>query len=450
MPEFRKIVKAIMDEKTDRAKYATVHAIDGVSVDIRVDNSSNLIRNVSVVGSVNNIRTGDSVPIYWENGRPFVVALGDNPASSDTGIPTTTDFRDILGILDNNQLPRDIDIPGGLSAGSAISVSDQAVAPAAPPSGKHSIYPKSDGWYQMGPDGVEAKIGEGGTIGDELRIGDLGLLRVTPGISGEVLLTRNAYWDPAFSNWKRIVADGDASMIDMDASSNVTFWVAIDANTAANSVISWGSKFSVDKTGLIGTPSTTKVYNLNADRVDDHHTDTAYNSFGNGTVPVRHSSGYLYTNYLNMTADNSAGAVTRVAAESGSDSYLRWFTPDQIAMASAKGVACSFSVTFDGGGQVIAVGATGQVRLPCNFVPTLIEMVSEETGSIGIAASYGTYSGWSGTLTALTTHSISSSNKSTLSNPGWNFTPAGYYLKFVVSSVSAIKTCTITYHGYKY
>jgi hypothetical protein len=80
-------------------------------------------------------------------------------------------------------------------------------------------------------------------------------------------------------------------------------------------------------TAPLSVASTTVVANLNADMVDGHHADTAYNSFGNSTVPVRHASGYLYSNYFNMTADDTAVAATMIPIETGNDGFLRWQTP---------------------------------------------------------------------------------------------------------------------------
>lgn len=76
--------------------------------------------------------------------------------------------------------------------------------------------------------------------------------------------------------------------------------------------------------------STTKVTNLNVDLLDGAHLDSAYNSFGSGTIPLRHSSGYLFSNYYNMTADQTTGTATRIAVETSSDNYLRWQTPAQF------------------------------------------------------------------------------------------------------------------------
>ena len=100
--------------------------------------------------------------------------------------------------------------------------------------------------------------------------------------------------------------------------------------------------------------STTKVANLNVDLLDGLHADTAYNSFGAGTIPVRHSSGYLYSNYFNMTADQTTTAATRIAVETGTDSFLRWQTPAQF-ITNSKIVDWknhTAQLTLSGGGTV--------------------------------------------------------------------------------------------------
>lgn len=65
---------------------------------------------------------------------------------------------------------------------------------------------------------------------------------------------------------------------------------------------------------------------LDADLLDGSHRDTAYNSYGNGTIPVRHSSGYLYSNYFNCTADTTVTAPQHVAIQTSSDNFIRWQT----------------------------------------------------------------------------------------------------------------------------
>jgi hypothetical protein len=100
--------------------------------------------------------------------------------------------------------------------------------------------------------------------------------------------------------------------------------------------------------------STTKVTNLNVDMLDGLHADTAYNSFGAGTIPVRHSSGYFYSSYFNMTADQTTTAATRIPVETGTDSFLRWQTPAQF-ITNSKIVDWknhTAQLTMSGGGTV--------------------------------------------------------------------------------------------------
>jgi len=42
------------------------------------------------------------------------------------------------------------------------------------------------------------------------------------------------------------------------------------------------------------------------------------------TIVQRNSSGYIFTNYLNMTANDVTSGVTQIAVETGNDGYLRW------------------------------------------------------------------------------------------------------------------------------
>lgn len=63
-----------------------------------------------------------------------------------------------------------------------------------------------------------------------------------------------------------------------------------------------------------------------SDTVDGFHA-TAYNVFTGNACVTRHSSGYIWSNYFNMSA-NDVGATTptRVAVETNNDDYLRWDT----------------------------------------------------------------------------------------------------------------------------
>lgn len=85
-------------------------------------------------------------------------------------------------------------------------------------------------------------------------------------------------------------------------------------------------------TAPLTVASTTAVTNLNADLLDGAHKDTAYNSFGNGTIPVRHSAGYIYSNYFNCSANEETVAPNRVAIERYGDGFIRWQTWAQFKL----------------------------------------------------------------------------------------------------------------------
>jgi hypothetical protein len=65
-----------------KASEASIHAIDGQRVDIRLSGSSNVLRNVQVMGDPSELTVGQLVPLIWDNERPIVLAL-----TSDGSIP---------------------------------------------------------------------------------------------------------------------------------------------------------------------------------------------------------------------------------------------------------------------------------------------------------------------------------------------------------------------------
>jgi hypothetical protein len=77
-------VKTIIDRSKDkRPTSGVVYGIDGRRVDLRLDNSSAIIRHVSVVGDINTVSVGDAVEIQWgSDGRPVVVI-----ADADAFVP---------------------------------------------------------------------------------------------------------------------------------------------------------------------------------------------------------------------------------------------------------------------------------------------------------------------------------------------------------------------------
>mgnify|MGYP001613961525 CR=1 FL=1 len=126
-------------------------------------------------------------------------------------------------------------------------------------------------------------------------------------------------------------------------------------------------------TAPLSVSSTTVVTNLNADLLDGSHRDTAYNSFGNGTIPLRHPSGYLFTNYINTTADVTATAATQFAVQTGNDDYLRWQTPANArsSLGLVSGGAGDIWVDEAGDtmtGNLTMSGAAANISLGTNYL----------------------------------------------------------------------------------
>lgn len=89
-------------------------------------------------------------------------------------------------------------------------------------------------------------------------------------------------------------------------------------NTAGNLQFVGNSvrRMTLDTSGNLDITGTVSASNI-----------PAYNVFTGGAIVTRHSSGYIFTNYLNMTADYTTGSPTGVAVETSSDKYVRWQTP---------------------------------------------------------------------------------------------------------------------------
>ena len=60
---------------------------------------------------------------------------------------------------------------------------------------------------------------------------------------------------------------------------------------------------------------------LDADTLDGAQKPSA--SAGNGTIVQRNSSGYVFANYFNTTANDVSSGVTKIMCETGNDNYIR-------------------------------------------------------------------------------------------------------------------------------
>jgi hypothetical protein len=118
--------------------------------------------------------------------------------------------------------------------------------------------------------------------------------------------------------------------------------------------------------------STTKVTNLNADLLDGANLGTSWTDVTGGTIPVRHGSGYLYSNYFNTPADITATSPSHVAIQTASDNYIRWQTLAQFKTSLAIS-----------GGQFFGAAATKAIAYNSN---TISENVTVTSGNNGISA----------------------------------------------------------------
>lgn len=73
----------------------------------------------------------------------------------------------------------------------------------------------------------------------------------------------------------------------------------------------------------------------------------AYNVFTGGSIVTRHSSGYIYTNYLNMTANDTTAAPTQIAVETNNDGFLRWQSPSDLFNTLAPLYASEMSASIN-------------------------------------------------------------------------------------------------------
>ena len=109
--------------------------------------------------------------------------------------------------------------------------------------------------------------------------------------------------------------------------------------------------------------STTKVTNLNADRLDNYHASSAA---GNNTIVLRTGSGYIYCNYLNCTSGATAANPTHYFVETGNDSFLRQMTPANfVAALQADGLGggglTTYFRAYRAGAQAFADGVDTRV-----------------------------------------------------------------------------------------
>lgn len=99
--------------------------------------------------------------------------------------------------------------------------------------------------------GVAQTFTEDQTIesGNNIRFGDGGTIGQANSGAGSVGWTRNARFDG--TNWVRLQADNDAAFVSLEADGAMAFYTNTDANATVGSVITWGEKFRIAKSGAI-------------------------------------------------------------------------------------------------------------------------------------------------------------------------------------------------------
>ena len=69
------VVNTIIDRRTvQRFEDALIAVVDGQQVDIRPSGSSIVLRNVDVIGSIDDLEVGQEVQIIWKDDRPYVLS----------------------------------------------------------------------------------------------------------------------------------------------------------------------------------------------------------------------------------------------------------------------------------------------------------------------------------------------------------------------------------------
>lgn len=117
--------------------------------------------------------------------------------------------------------------------------------------------------------------------------------------------------------------------------------------------------------------STTVNSNLNADMVDGYHANVGV--VGSNIV-VRDGSGYIFTNYLNMSSNDIGTAnMTRIAVDTNADGFLRWQAPIRFKSALDRSSVTFLAAGNNGyqllsGGIYVGMTASGafSVNLPNN------------------------------------------------------------------------------------
>jgi len=95
------------------------------------------------------------------------------------------------------------------------------------------------------------------------------------------------------------------------------------------------------------TTSYVSSLNANADTVDGAHANTTGTDITGDKLVKRHASGYIYSNYFNMTANTTSSLPTKVAIETSSDKFVRWQTLADFAANMPNVSSATWADTVD-------------------------------------------------------------------------------------------------------
>ena len=208
---------------------------------------------------------------------------------------------------------------------------------------------------------------------------------------------------------------GNDAFMTFHAGGDFAFYFGLDADTNDLSVGGWSmgaNKYRVWHAGNDGAGS-----GLSADTLQGASPNV---NASNGTIVQRHSSGYIFANYFNTTANDVSSGVTKIMVEANNDNYIRHGTAAAVR---------SFLNVADGANNITN---TNQLTNGAGFI------TATDVRSMNEAASTGQSTSTSNSNTTKVTLSIPTvSNSRVLVN----------YAFEIAHSDTSNKSCIATVEG---